>query len=126
MEFPSLAFVQALKSSLDPNPAFNVASRWSDVKVLLVFGSQRYWLKLYGGKVLEVMEYFPMANPLGWDYSISAPLEIWQALGDGSRAQGYLLDTGAIAVDGNLLQANRLYESTHLMLVAIRQLLAKA
>lgn len=126
MEFPSLEFVQALKSSLDENPAFNTASRWSDVKVLLVFGSERYWLKLYGGKVLEVMPYFPMANPLGWDYSISASLDIWRALGDGSRAQGHLLDTGAIAVDGDLLQANRLYESTHLMLLAIRQLLAQA
>lgn len=126
MEFPGLEFVQALQATLNDDLAFNRASRWSDVKVLLVFGDQRYWLKLYGGEVIDVMEYFPMANPLGWDYQISAPLETWRALGDGSRAQGHLLDSGAISVDGNLLQANRLYESTHLMLGTLRALIARA
>ncbi len=125
MEFPSFAFVQSLVERLNGNAAFNAASRWSDVKVLLCFGEQHYWLKLYGGQVIDAMEYFPMANPLGWDYAISAPLETWHSLGDGSRAQGHLLDSGDIRVDGNLLQANRLYESTHLMLTAIRELLAK-
>ena len=126
MQFPSLEFVRTLAEALNNDEAFNAASRWSDVKVLLCFGDECYWLKLYGGKVIDLMEYFPMANPLGWDYSISAPHEIWQALGDGSRAQGHLLDSGAITVDGNLMQANRLYESTHLMLQAIRTLIASA
>ena len=126
MEFPSLEFVQTLQNSLNNNPAFNAASRWSDVKVLLCFGEERYWLKLYGGKVIDIMAYFPMANPLGWDYQISAPLVVWRALADGSRAQGHLLDRGEITVDGNLLQANRLYESTHVMLVAIGELLAQS
>lgn len=124
MQFPSLEFVQALQTHLNGSEAFNAASRWSDVKVLLCFGEKRFWMKLYGGRVIDVMEYFPMANPLGWDYMIGAPLEIWQALADGSRPQGHLLDSGAIVVDGDLLQANRLYESTHLTLVAIRELLA--
>lgn len=126
MEFPSLEFVQALQASLNADEAFNKASQWSDVKVLLCFGDQQYWLKLYGGKVIDVMAYYPMANPLGWDYMISAPLEIWRSLGDGSRPQGHLLDSGAIKVDGDLLQANRLYESTHLSLLAIRELLANS
>ena len=124
MDFPSLAFVESLIDRLNADEAFNVASRWSDVKVVLAFGEQRYWLKLYGGKVIDHMEYFPMANPLGWDYSISAPMEMWRALGDGTRAQGHLLDTGNISVDGDLIQANRMYESTHLMLTAIRELLS--
>ena len=68
------------------------------------------------------MDYFPMANPLGWNYMISAPLEIWHALRDGSRALGHLLDTGDIMIDGDLLQANRLYESTHLMLSTLRDM----
>ncbi|MEM7541365.1 MAG: hypothetical protein AAF384_07225 [Pseudomonadota bacterium] len=123
MEFPSLGFVQALQTSLNANSKFNTASRWSDVKVVLGFGDKRYWVKLYSGEIIDVMEYFPMANPLGWDYSISASLEVWQALGDGSRAQGHLLDSGAITVDGDLIQANRLYEATHLMVMAIRELL---
>ncbi len=124
MKFSSIEFVHALRDQLNADAAFFTASRWSDVKVLLCLGDQRYWLKLYGGKIIDVMAYFPMANPLGWDYMIAAPSETWSALRDGSRALGHLLDTGAIAIDGDLLQANRLYESTHLMLSAVRDLQA--
>jgi hypothetical protein len=126
MKFPSLEFIEAFQERMNSDAAFHAASRWSDVKVLLRFGDQRYWLKLYGGKIIDVMAYFPMANPLGWDYTIGAPLEIWRALRGGSRALGHLLDTGDIMIDGNLLQANRLYESTHLMLSAIRDMKAEA
>jgi hypothetical protein len=122
MQFPGIEFIHALRDRLNGDAAFATASRWSDVKVLLVLGEERYWLKLYGGKIIDVMVYFPFANPLGWDYMISAPLETWAALRDGSRALGHLLDTGAITIDGNLLEANRLYESTHLMLSALRDL----
>ena len=86
MKFPSLEFVQALQERMNGDATFHTASRWSDVKVLLCFGDQRYWLKLYGGKIIDVMDYFPMANPLGWDYMISASLEIWRALRDGRRS----------------------------------------
>ncbi len=122
MNFPSLAFVQALQEQLNTDEKFAIASRWSDVKVLLQFGEERYWLKLYGGKIIDSMVYFPMANPLGWDYSISSSLDNWQSLRDKSRALGHLLDTGDISVDGNLVQANRMYESTHLIVSAIRDL----
>ena len=122
MKFASIEFIERLVLTLNDNAAFNAASRWSDVKVLLRFGDQGYWLKLYGGKVIDHMPYFPMANPLGWDYAISAPLDTWQQLRDGQRALGHLLDRGEISVDGNLLEANRMYESTHLMLCTVRDL----
>ena len=122
MKFPSDEFAEALVAALNGDEAFFAASRWSDVKVLLCFGDAHYWMKFYGGKVIDWMPYFPMANPLGWDYSISAPLEMWEQLRDGRRAQGHLLDTGDIRVDGDLLQANRLYESTHLVVTTIRDL----
>ncbi len=124
MKFPDPDYMQALVDALNASEPFARASRWSDVKVLLCFGPERYWLKLYGGKVIDMMVYFPMANPLGWDYMISASLEHWTALRDGSRAQGHLLDSGDIMVDGDLLQANRMYESTHLIVTMIRDLKA--
>ncbi|HMM77254.1 MAG TPA: hypothetical protein PJ986_16225 [Gammaproteobacteria bacterium] len=122
MKFPSSEFLEHLVATLNGDAALDAASRWSDVKVLLRFGDEGYWLKLYGGKVIDHMRYFPMANPLGWDYAIGAPLETWQALREGRRALGHLLDRGEITVDGNLLQANRMYESTHLLLSAVRDL----
>ena len=78
MEFPSLAFVESLQRTLNDSERFAVVSEWSDVKVLLCLGEERYWLKLYGGKVIDVMQYFPMANPLGWDYSIAATVATWK------------------------------------------------
>ena len=122
MSFPSLEFVESLISTLNQDKNFEHASRWSDVKVLLRFGEQQYWLKLYGGKVIDHMAYYPMANPLGWDYSISATLDTWHSLRDKSQAGGYLLDSGKISVDGNLMQANRLYESTHIIVSTIRDM----
>jgi hypothetical protein len=63
-----------------------------------------------------------MANPLGWDYMIGSSVENWNALRQGARPLGHLLDTGDITVDGDLLQSNRLYEATHVMLTVIRDL----
>ena len=80
MQFPGTAFLHALIARLNADEAFATASRWSDVKVVLAFGDERWWLKLYGGKVIDSMPWFPMANPLGWDYQITAPLATWQAL----------------------------------------------
>ncbi len=122
MEFPSLQFIKLLQNKLNESEKFSTVSRWSDVKILLCFGERRYWLKLYGGKVIDCMEYFPMANPLGWDYMISASLENWESLREGKRHIGHFLDTGDISIDGDLLQANRLYESNQLMLFTIRDL----
>ena len=122
MKFPSLEFIEMLQRTLNNSERFAAVSKWSDVKVLLCFGDARYWLKLYGGNVIDVMEYFPMVNPLGWDYSISGSITTWDGLRNGTRPLGHLLDTGAISVDGNLLQANRLYESTQVMLTIIRDL----
>ena len=125
MEFPSLGFVTAVCEELNRSPRFATVTKWSDVKVLLGIGSQRYWLKLYGGKVIDTMEYLPLTNPLGWDYMIVGELDAWEALrasGPGSNAGAALLNQGRIAVDGNMLEANRMFESTLLLLDAIRDL----
>jgi hypothetical protein len=122
MEFPSLVFARALERALNVSQRFAEASAWSDVKVLLRFGDQQYWMKLYRGKVIDLMEYYPMSNPLGWDYVIGASTDSWNTLLKGSRPIGHMLDTGTISVDGNLLQANRMYESTHVILTTMRDM----
>ena len=122
MEFPSLVFARALERELNASQHFADASAWSDVKVLLRFGDQQYWMKLYRGKVIDLMEYYPMSNPLGWDYVIGAAIDSWNDLLKGSRPIGHMLDTGSISVDGNLLQANRMYESTHVILTIMRDM----
>ena len=63
-----------------------------------------------------------MANPLGWDYKIEATMHNWLSLREGGRHVGHFLDTGDISIDGDLLQANRMYESNQLILSVIRDL----
>ncbi len=126
-QFPSLDYVETLQTQLNESDEFAAVSKWSDVKVLLCLGGERYWLKLYGGKVIDVMEYLPLTNPLGWDYRIAADLETWEELRQSgaagrSNAGAAFLNTGRIEVDGNMLHANRMIESTYLLLDAIRDL----
>jgi len=45
MEVPSLAFVESLQRTLNDSERFAVVSEWSDVKVLLCLGEERYWRK---------------------------------------------------------------------------------
>jgi len=125
MQFPSIEFVHALKDALSQDAEFNRVSRWSDVKVLLCFGDEHYWMKLYGGKVIDVMPYVPLANPLGWDYQIAGALDTWQQLrtrGAGPKPGAALLNCGRIRVDGNMLEANRMFESTHVIVEMIGRL----
>ena len=120
MEFPSLEFVKALQAKLNADKAFFTASKWSDVKVVLNFGDKRYWLKLYGGKVIDAMEY--AGNPLGFDYMIAGSLDAWKALRNKTKPVGELINYGHLVIDGNMIQANRMYESSYIILETIRDL----
>lgn len=126
MKFPSFPFVESLKEALNKDSDFNRVTKWSDVKVLVCIGKQQYWLKFYGGKIIDVMEYAPLANPLGWDYAISGDIEAWNALRDPGAPKNIgaaLLNGGRISVDGNMLQANRMFESTFILVNKIRDLI---
>jgi len=122
MEFPSMEFVKGVQEKLNADSAFHRATKWSDVKVLLCLGENRYWIKLYGGKIIDAMEYLPLSNPLGWDYMISASLETWEDLRKERKALGELVNFGHIAMDGNLLEANRMHEGNYLILEAVRDI----
>lgn len=122
MEFPSLEFAKVLQDKLNGKHAFNVASRWSDVKVLLCLGDKRYWMKLYGGKVIDVMEYLPMANALGWDFSINGTVEAWQDLIQGKKGIASLYGI-YITVDGNMIEANRMHEAIQLIIETVPEVM---
>ncbi len=126
MRFPSLELIKALQENLNTDSQFDKATKWSDVKVLLSFGKKRYWVKLYGGKIIDVKDYSPIAVPLGWDFVISAPLDTWADLIAGRKGLGELINFGGIAVDGNMLQANRMQEAIWMICAAIRRIAINA
>lgn len=120
MEFPSLEFVKALQEKVNKDKAFYTASKWSDVKVLLKLGDKPYWLKLYDGKIIDAKEYINI--PLGWDYMIAGTLEAWKDLRSRKKPVGELINYGGIVMDGNLIQANRMYESSYIIIETIRDI----
>lgn len=111
MEFPSLEWVKTLKEKCNANADFNTATMWSDVKVVLAFGDERYWLKLYKGEIIDLMEYLPMTNPLGYDIIVSGSVDAWKSVIDMQMVFGEASGTGAIAIDGNMLECNRMFEA---------------
>lgn len=111
MEFPSLEWVGALKEKCNSNADFNTATMWSDVKIVLAFGDKRYWLKLYKGKIIDLMEYLPFSNPLGYDIIVSGSVDAWDNVREKQLVFGAATGSGAISIDGNMLECNRMYEA---------------
>ncbi len=111
MEFASMDWMKALQAKCNADADFSKATMWSDVNLVLAFGDRRYWLKLYKGKIIDLMEYLPMTNALGYDVIVSGPLDVWKSVQQKKKVFWEPLDFGHITVDGNLLEANRMHEA---------------
>jgi hypothetical protein len=82
-EFPSVEFWEGVQQRCNSLEDFRKATDWSDVNVVLAVGDQRYWLKLYRGKILDVMPYEPLSNALGYDVVVSGDRDAWKELVNG-------------------------------------------
>lgn len=120
MEFPSLEWLEAVQERCNEDEQFERATEWSDVNLVVEVGEERYWLKLYGGEIIDVMEYVPMANALGYDVVVSGERAAWEPVVAGEDTFWKAYSQGTIAIDGNLLQANRMHEA----LVQMAELMA--
>lgn len=119
--FPSIDFVQDLREYCNSQEAFKKSTEWSDVNVVLAFGSERYWLKLYRGQIIDLMEYKPSSNnAFGYDVIVSGEASAWNELMDGSAKSWALLTTAKITIDGNLLHANRMHEALCILMEAVQ------
>lgn len=120
MEFPSLEWLEAVRERCNEDEQFERATEWSDVNLVIEVGEERYWLKLYGGEIIDAMEYVPMANALGYDVIVSGEQAAWEPVIAGEDTFWKAYSQGTIAIDGNLLQANRMHEA----LVRMAELMA--
>lgn len=113
--FPSLEYVQQLQARCNEQEAFNKATEWADVNLVLAIGDHRYWLKIYRGKIIDVMEYLPMSNAIGYRVLVSGAEDAWRELMSGTKSWA-LISTGRIAIDGDLIEANRIHEALCLLI----------
>lgn len=115
-------FVKALNA----NAAFVEQTRWFDGSVLLEVDTDRLWLKIYCGAVIDCQTTVP---PFGYTFKFSGPEKAWKSLLSGKRLWADLTYPGKrsfhddprlkrvgemsvdIATEGNLLEAGRMTEA---------------
>jgi len=109
---------EALIEKANKKSAFKRQTSWYDGTVLMEIGDEIIWLKIYNGKVIDSRDNVP---PIGYDFKISGTIEKWEAFFSGDRKFGDLLRAGGeyyspeITIEGNLMEANRMHETIHLL-----------
>jgi hypothetical protein len=116
--FPSLQYVQELQDHCNNLQTFQEAAEWADLNLLIAFGDERYWLKLYRGKIIDVMEYLPMTNALGYTVIVHGGVDAWREVMDGQKSWA-LLSTGRILIEGDLMKANQMHEALCLIIESV-------
>ncbi|MBT3258203.1 MAG: hypothetical protein HN580_28845 [Deltaproteobacteria bacterium] len=115
MEFPSMAWITSLQKKCNESSSFRKASSWADTKIVLEIGDSRYYLKLYRGEIIDIMEYLPFSNALGYDILLRGQREVWQKIIERQNPFLQLAFLGEIERDGNMLECNRMHEAVSIM-----------
>ncbi len=127
MSFIALpTFQTRFVKALNANSAFVEQTRWFDGSVLLEVDSDRLWLKIYCGRVIDHRSAVP---PFGYTFKFSGNEKAWKYLLSGKRRWADLTFPGKryfdddpkmkrlgelsveIATEGNLLEAGRMTEA---------------
>lgn len=120
-KFPSIDSLNALAARCNENKQFFEATEWADSKIKLEIGSRSFWMKLYRGRIIDVMEYLPGTNALGYDIVVSGAEETWLKFVNEDAKSWALMSTSEIVIDGNLIEANRMHEAICIILESLSQ-----
>ena len=131
IDFKSAKFRDRLRAELERNEAFVAETRWFDGSIALEADTTTCWLKVYRGRILEVLDAVP---PFGFTFKLRGSSESWQELVTGKRRFADLITPGwrrfendpslskadgsappRIAVEGNVFEATRLHEALYLL-----------
>jgi hypothetical protein len=141
MSFISKPVFQArFVRALNANASFVEQTRWFDGSVLLEVDTDRLWLKIYCGKVIDYQGAVP---PFGYTFKFSGNEAAWKQLLNGKRRWADLTYPGKrdfsddpdlkrvgeisvdIATEGNLLEAGRMTEAMFQLAYTLQATAAK-
>lgn len=115
MEFADLEWMKAFIAKCNSNEEFITASKFADTKIVMMFGDKRYYLKLYKGKIIDLEEFIVSFAPLGYDFSIRAPMDVWESIRSKKTKFWDHYNSTTLEVGGNHMDAHRLHEAIILM-----------
>jgi hypothetical protein len=118
-------FLEALAA----DPEFEAEARWFDGSILIGVDTEIVWLKVYRGKVIDVLEFVPV---FGYTFKLSGSAAAWEMLGNGERTFTDLISAGSrhlgsvaaaeaagggyrppeLAIEGNGVEAGRMHIAT--------------
>ncbi|MBI2962941.1 MAG: hypothetical protein HYY35_04240 [Deltaproteobacteria bacterium] len=127
IDFGDARFRDRLQEALSAHQGFAQETRWFDGSILLEADESRCWLKVYRGRIIETLDAVP---PFGSTFRLRGSRQAWQELACGERRFADLIMPGQrrfandpslagadaaaparIAIEGNLLEAMRVYEA---------------
>jgi hypothetical protein len=127
MDFADAGFRDRLSETLNRHEGFALETRWFDGSVVLEAGESKCWLKIYRGRIIETLDSIP---PFGFTFRLRGTRDAWEDLvsgrsrfadlimpgkrnfeGDPSLASASASAPPRIAIEGNLLEATRIYEA---------------
>ena len=121
-------FRERFLGALEEHPEFEAEARWFDGSILIVVGEEMTWLKIYRGKVIDILDFPPV---FGYTFKLSGSVAAWEMLGTGERTFTDLISAGSrhvetiaeieagggyrppeIAIEGNGVEAGRMHIAT--------------
>ncbi|MBI2369136.1 MAG: hypothetical protein HYV08_02655 [Deltaproteobacteria bacterium] len=118
--FPSLPWAIQLQATANEDAEFAGAARWFDGSVFLRFGSAAYWMKIYGGRVIDVQA---GPSPLGFTFAIGGEESVWRELLRDPRNRFLeFAAAGRLSVEGNLLEYMRITKAVIRLIEAARKI----
>jgi hypothetical protein len=129
IDFADARFRDRLRDRLNGHEGFSVETRWFDGSIALEAEGATCWLKVYRGRVLEALDVVP---PFGFTFKLRGSRQAWKELVSGERRFADLITAGQrrfehdpslssadrsapprIAIEGNAIEATRLYEALY-------------
>jgi hypothetical protein len=129
VDFGSVQFRERLADALTHHEGFALETRWFDGSILLEVGEAKCWLKVYRGRIIETLGSAPA---FGYTFTLRGSRQAWEELISGERRLADLITPGQrrfaddpslatadgaapsrIAIEGNLLEATRIYEALY-------------
>ena len=122
-------FHERFLEALGNDPEFEQEARWFDGSILIGIDTEIVWLKVYRGKVIDVLEFVPV---FGYTFKLSGSAAAWEMLGSGERTFTDLISAGSrhlgsveaaeaagggyrppeLAIEGNGVEAGRMHIAT--------------